>query len=73
MWHVGTMKNVGEKQPTLGLSIDSDDSDVLEKMRKFVLELLFACQIRRLYQISLNPHPRRNWLLFDASGYTRAW
>lgn len=69
---VATVKNLGEKQQTLRLRIDSDDSDVLEKMRKFVLELLIACQIRRLYQLSLNPHPRRNWLLSDASGYTQS-
>lgn len=43
---VATVKNMGEKQQTLRLCIDSDDSDVLEKMRTFVLELLFACQIR---------------------------
>lgn len=34
---VATVKNLGEKQ-TLRLRIDSDDVDVLEKMRKFVLE-----------------------------------
>lgn len=69
---VATVKNLGEKQQTLRLCIDSDDSDVLEKMRKSVLELLIACQIRRLYQLSLNPHPRRNWLPSDASGYTQS-
>lgn len=35
---VATVKNLGEKQQTLRLRIDSDDVDVLEKMRKFVLE-----------------------------------